>query len=169
MLVTCHRRLLFALLLAMLTLHPAAPAAAMRPTIVEFSFSVEDGPTLRPTRCDSFEVLISDTFTVRGTTFYDQAGNPVRATYHFTYSGTLKNSVTGETVPIAGRFSDTTDLQTGVETQAGLFYRVNLPGQGIVWLGAGKVYWDAEGNVTLVRGPNQMLEGDAQKICAALA
>lgn len=48
-------------------------------------------------------------------------------------------------------------------------FHVNVPGAGIVLIDAGRVVFDeATGEVIVVSGPHQALEGDFSAICAAL-
>jgi hypothetical protein len=50
-----------------------------------------------------------------------------------------------------------------------LVFHVNVPGAGIVLIDAGRVVFDeATGEVIVVSGPHQALEGDFSAICAAL-
>ena len=48
-------------------------------------------------------------------------------------------------------------------------FAITVPGQGVAVLGAGKLVFDAEGNVIFEAGPHQVLHGDfVTLICAAL-
>ena len=119
--------------------------------------------------CGEFLVLQDFTEDVTVTTFFDKAGNPVRAQIHVRYDGTLTNSVTGLTLRDPARRTITVNLQNGTVTETGLFYGLTVPGRGIAVLDAGKVVFDADGNVIFVGGPHQFLAGGEALICAALS
>jgi hypothetical protein len=118
--------------------------------------------------CGDFLALQDFVVDGRVTTFFDQAGNPVSVQVHMHYDGTFTNSITGLTLRDPARLTITVDLQDGTVTEAGLFYGITVPGQGIAVLDAGKIVFDADGNVLFVGGPHQFLEGGEALICAAL-
>ena len=148
----------------MLTLTPVTTAFAAQPFVETFhnegSFIAAD--------CGSFLALEDFVEDIRVTTFFDNAGNPIRAQVHVNFNGVITNSVTGRTVSDPGHFTITIDLQEGTSTYAGLVFAITVPGEGIAVLDAGKVVFDAEGNVIFVGGPHQFLEEGPALICAAL-
>lgn len=109
-------------------------------------------------------------------TFYDRNGNPVRSQLHFTYTGTLTNSRTGQS------FSDRPDPQLYVFdfedqtlTVTGLIFSINVPGEGVVALDAGKIVFDSANNFEIIfqSGPHHLLsqgyEINLEQLCAALS
>lgn len=147
-----------------LVLTSVTPVFAAPPDVQTF----HDEGSFATVDCGDFLAL--QDFVVDGTvtTFFDQAGNPVRVQVHVHYDGTLTNSETGLTLRDPSRLTITVDLQDGSVTETGLFYGITVPGEGIAVLDAGRIVFDADGNVLFVGGPHQFLEGGEALICAAL-
>ena len=61
------------------------------------------------------------------------------------------------------------DLEEGTESDVGLRFRVIFPGLGVVLLDAGRVVFDADGNVAFEAGPHQIVNEDFAAFCAAFA
>ena len=51
----------------------------------------------------------------------------------------------------------------------GLRFRVAFPGLGVVLLDAGRIVFDADGNVVFEAGPHQIVNEDFAEFCAAFA
>ena len=118
--------------------------------------------------CGTFLALEDFVEDVRVKTFFDNAGIPIRVQVHVNFNGTITNSETGRTVRDPGHHTVTIDLEEGTQTFAGMVFAITVPGEGIAVLDAGKVVFDAEGNVIFVGGPHQFLEEGPALICAAL-
>lgn len=103
------------------------------------------------------------------TTFFDEEANPTRVTFHLPFHGTLTNEATGESVSADQVLQETVDLDEGTDTFVGLRFRVTFPGLGVVLLDAGKIVFDADGNVTFEAGPHQVFNEDFTAFCAAFA
>ena len=160
---------LAAVAVALLTL-PAAVAAA--PPVVEtfhdegsFSFA---GP------CPNGVTLVG-TFTedVRVTTFFDQAGNPVRLQIKVDAAGVVTNPETGESVENPAHTTVFVDLVEGTEAQVGLVFKATVPGVGVVFHDVGRVVFDAAGNLMFEAGPHDVLNTAGNhavraNFCAAL-
>jgi hypothetical protein len=138
---------------ALLTL-PAAVSAA--PPVVEtfhdegsFSFA---GP------CPNGVTLVG-TFTedVRVTTFFDQAGTPVRLQIKVNVAGVVTNPETGESVENPAHTTVFVDLVEGTEAQVGLVFNATVPGVGVVFHDVGRVVYDAAGNLMFEAGPHDVL------------
>lgn len=125
--------------------------------------------------CGSFQVLQSDTFTIRFTIFYNQAENVTQAAFHTRGVGTLSNSVTGTSVPFEEHFTFTEtfatpgDFSTVTATFTGQVYTVTLPGSGLILHDVGKVVFAPDGTITFEGGPHQELNNQVQELCAALS
>ena len=120
-------------------------------------------------------VTLVGTFTedARVTTFFDQAGTPVRAQITDNYVGVVTNPVTGESVENPSHQTIIVDLVEGTETYVGLLYSATVPGEGVVFHDVGRVVFDAAGNVIFEAGPHDVLAttGEHQvraAFCAAL-
>ena len=153
-----------ALVAVLLSLMPVGTVYAAPPDVQTF----HDEGSFATVDCGDFLALQDFVEDSTVTTFFDQAGNPVRAQVHVHYDGTFTNSVTGLTLRDPARLPITVDLQDGSVAETGLFYGITVPGEGIAVLDAGRIVFDADGNVLFVGGPHQFLEGGEALICAAL-
>ena len=118
--------------------------------------------------CGSFQAREDVVGDGTGIVFFDQAGNPIKVQEHINLNGVLTNLDTGFTLPDPGHFTVVYDLQKGTETDVGQIFRIIVPGEGIAALDAGKVIFDAAGNITFVGGPHQVLFGGYGLLCPAL-
>lgn len=110
---------------------------------------------------------------VRVTTFFDQAGNPVRAQIKVNHFGVITNPVTGESVEDPIHQTIIVDLVDGTTTQVGLVFSATVPGVGVVFHDVGRVVFDAEDNLIFEAGPHDVFhtEGDhavRARFCEAL-
>jgi hypothetical protein len=119
--------------------------------------------------CGGFKVLDDFVEDGRMTTFFDSAGNPDYARVYVQIRDFFYNSKTGEGFAETNTISTVIDLQSGAEETVGLPYHVTVPGEGVVLLDAGKVIFNAEGEVVFEAGLHQVLSGDTEKFCDALA
>lgn len=142
----------------------AGPALALRPQT--FSFTFEDSFTDRST-C-GFRVLLRFTGSVRGTEYFDRSGNLIRVQLHGEDFGTATNPKNGNTASGSDAWLEVIDVRAGTDTIVGLFFHLNFPGAGIVLIDAGKVTFEADGDIVFEAGPHQVLNGDFAALCAAL-
>jgi hypothetical protein len=140
----------------------AQGAAAAGPTreIVHANTQFDVGKCSGDTIHASFDV------TRAVTTFYDDAGNPVRRLVHIDIPGTLTNLSTGMTLQTMGVRVIRIDLLTGVRTSTGTNVHVVLPGEGTLQLAAGRVVIDDQGNIVSEHG--RLDEPLTDELCAAL-
>ncbi len=149
-----------------LALALAAPVAAMPPErIVITDIHIEQ---VDSTSCD-FPFLEVFDGRVTITTYFDEEGNPTRLKFHLPFHGTLTNQATGESVSADQVLRVTVDLEDGTESDVGLRFRVAFPGLGVVLLDAGRIVFDADGNVVFEAGPHQVVNEDFGEFCAAFA
>jgi hypothetical protein len=150
----------------LLALVLAAPAGAVRPEMVVIEdIHIEQ---VDSTSCD-FPFLEVFDGRVTITTFFDDEGNPIRDQVYLPFHGTLTNEATGESVSADQVLQLTVDLEDGTESDVGLRFRVVFPGLGVVLLDAGKIVFDADGNVVFEAGPHQIVNEDFAEFCAAFA
>ena len=156
-------------LLAMLAL-PVAVSAA--PPLVETFHDEGSSPFAGP--CPNGVTLVS-AFTVdeTATTFFDQAGTPVRVQIKVNFVGVVTNPATGQSVENPGHFTVIVDLVEGTEAQVGLVFKATVPGVGVVFHDVGRVIFDAAGNLMFEAGPHDVLNtADEHPVraafCAAL-
>ena len=145
-------------------------AAAAPPVIQTFH---DEGSFVFAGPCPNGVTLVG-TFTedVRVTTFFDKEGNPVRELIKVDYVGVVTNPETGESVENPSHTTIIVDLVEGTETQVGLIFKATVPGEGVVFHDVGRVFFDAEGNVTF-SGPHDVLTATGPHpvrahFCAAL-
>lgn len=155
---------LIALALLLLAFMPATTVFAAQPDIQTF----HDEGSFVAADCGSFLALEDFVQDVRVIVFSDDAGTPVKAESHINWNGVLTNSVTGKTLRDPGHSVIIGDLQTGTSKYVGLVFGITVPGEGIAVLDAGKVIFDADGNVIFEGGPHQFLDEGPALICAAL-
>jgi hypothetical protein len=161
-----RRVVLCASLVLGLSLAVIAPAAAAPPEkVVIEDIHIEQ---VDSTSCD-FPFLEVFDGRVTITTFFDDEGNPIRIQFYLPFHGTLTNEATGESVSADQVLQLTLDLEEGTESDVGLRFRVVFPGLGVVLLDAGRVVFDADGNVAFEAGPHQIVNEDFAEFCAAFA
>ncbi len=171
---TLFRNVLLAGLLVLLT---TTPAFATKPVVTDtFEDTITDAVLATCGTGDAaFDIIENAVVTGIEKTFYDRDGTPVRSQLHFTYAGTLTNVRTGES------FSDRPDPQLYVFdfadetlTVTGLIFSINVPGEGVVALDAGKIVFDAANDFEILfqSGPHHLItdgfEYDFEQVCAAL-
>jgi hypothetical protein len=105
------------------------------------------------------------------TTFYDRAGNPDYAKVHLVFHDFFYNSEKpGEGFAETNAVNVVIDLPSELEESAsGVQYHVTVPGEGLVLIGAGRLVFDEAKAVVFEGGPHQLLSGDTEKLCKALA
>jgi hypothetical protein len=150
-----------ALILAM-----AGTASAAKPEVRTFQFE----GTEFIADCGDFEVLTDFVLDIRSLVYFDDEGNEDFAREHFAFHDFFYNSETGEGFAETNTGTAVVDLPSGNEiSSSGLSYHVTVPGEGVVLLQAGRLEFDEAGNVVFVAGPHQVLRGETQKLCEALA
>jgi hypothetical protein len=163
------RRILAACLAILLALAQVSPAFAASPEIEHFRIS---GTDLHIIDCGTFFVNFEFDFKVSVTTFFNQAGTPVKFKEQLILNGQFTNETTGQTLLERDRNTLFQDLQSDIVTIVGLPFRLFIPGAGIVLRDAGKFVFDpTTGEVLFDAGPNPYLsepEIDAL-ICSAVA
>lgn len=141
-------------LLALVGIVPASAAAAqpVRTTMTRTITGV--------TACGTFALVENATGVEQITTFFDNAGTPVRVQVHFTYSGTLTNTATGTVVPVARSPQNVViDPRGGTVTLHGVAFRLTLPGQEVVVRAIGTTVFNPDGSI-VVTGRANNFAGD---------
>jgi hypothetical protein len=162
------RRISFLTLVLLALMAVAVPAAAVSPTTETFEYVDE---FVDEESCD-FPVEVS--FVGGGTerTFYNEDGTVKKVIVSLSDEGTFTNPETGASVSGDNAWTVVIDFEDGeptTESYFGLVFHFNVPGGGIVLIDAGRVVFDvATGEVIVVSGPHQALEGDFSALCAAL-
>ena len=145
-----------------------APAAG-KPIVI--GPETDEGTTKGLIDCGDF--LVDDrfelTFTLR--LYSDKNGDLVKGVEQVSGTDTFINATTGKEIPT--RFHNnvlidfTTDPPLGAN--AGIVYKVTVPGAGAVFLDVGRIVTDQSGEIIAFEaGPHQFFDGDVDGLCAAL-
>jgi len=123
--------------------------------------------------CPDFAIHGEFDITRRTTTFYDDAGSPIRISRHIDSTGTLSNPLTGKTLPDAGTFMITVDLVAATTAYAGKLRVDTAPGEGVLFQVVGRVVLAPDGTFTGGQfddpPPGSGLAPDLDALCAYLA
>jgi hypothetical protein len=119
--------------------------------------------------CGDFDVLTDFVADFAVITYFDSAGNLDYSRVHFAFHDFFYNSESGEGFAETNTGTTVSDASGAELTSSGLSYHVTVPGEGVVLLQAGRLEFDAAGEVVFVAGPHQVLSGDTEMLCEALA
>src|SRR5262249_28576035 len=155
-------RLLVVALVTVISLALASSAGAVAPTRQVVTLT-----SRTPIPCPSGVVLLGVFDVVRDiTTFYDRAGNSVSQLWLASFEGTITNPLTGTSLPSTGVRVFHRDLVTGEFFTTGDNILTKLPDGGVAIGGAGRLAFDAAGNLAEHDGPDTATE--RAQLCAAL-
>lgn len=158
---------------SLLALAIAAPASLAVPPEVVFDVTFEDEFTIPAGEICDFDVIISSSGRAIHRHYFDQNGNVVKHQTWVQGTDTATNPESGKSLHGRFAFSDFVrqhDDEFGPFAVNGLAFHFNAPGAGIVLLDAGRVVFDFDtGDPISISGPHQVLEGDFEKFCGALA
>ena len=158
--------LFYAAVFCFLCLLSPSPAGASAPYVEEFSFVQDDVPFAN---CGDFIITESGAGTVRITTYFDRAGQPIRVLFQGRFKGTLTNLDTGAFLSDSPSVANITlDLIAGTQTNVGAFYNITVPGKGVVYFDVGRLVFDGFGPPVFIAGQHRP-PGEALSIlCEAL-
>ena len=166
-LVTSKGKIAVALTILLLAPPFVQPAAARQPqienTVIQFSFEEEF--------C-GLQLLVEINAKVRATTFFDPAGEPERFQAIIRVENTLTNLDNAKFLIEREAYKESFDLPNPEGfTRVGLSWRFKLPHGGTVAFDAGKIVFDANGDIIYQAGPHPFDSGDPQvwqEVCVAL-
>ena len=121
--------------------------------------------------CDDFDVILAHSGNLHTTWFFDKNGVPKTLQIHFRAEVEIYREGFPDNV-LYGRRADNqiADFPGGIFTGFvvnGGFIQVNLPGYGPLLFDVGRAYYDADFNVTLIRGANHdRLLQETDALCA---
>jgi hypothetical protein len=122
--------------------------------------------------CGAFTLIFEADVTRKVTTFFDQAGLPVRDVLVRRSEGTVSNSVSGASVPSTGVWRVTryyADGQlTGRATQAGRTYLITVPGLGEIFHQTGYGI-QQDGQTIFEASPHDFDDFHIDELCRYLA
>lgn len=155
---------------ALTTMGAAIPANAKAPRKEVF---VDEGLfTLPDIPCSSFTLTeVMDSESVRVTTFFDDAGDPVKVATRANFFGTITNTTTNETFPDHASFTETVNIPAATTTVNGVSYHYIVGGHGQVYAEIGhKISVSDTGEVTFQGGQDDLAsDPDLATLCVALA
>lgn len=158
------RYLLLGGALLLVTLVPVSTAIAAEPVMFTNQFEFTD-----VFDCGAFLAIEESVQVNRVTIFFDNEGNPVSRQNHIQFRGIITNSVTGKSEVDRADLTVFIDFVEGTVTFAGKTFLLTAPEEGIVAQDAGKIVFDADGNVTFVAGTHDLFLGDlGAGVCAAV-
>jgi hypothetical protein len=152
----CKLALLLGLLAAPFAFAATASADQPQTATIPISFSVVDTRACGP----SLPITTSGTGEIRITTFAD--GRQIR---HSDVDITL--SAGGKTV--TNRQNNTVYVDGTTRTIVGAAWTINVPGQGVLVLDAGRLVLGPGGEVLFEAGPHELFHGDVAALCAYLS
>jgi len=134
----------------------SAPTSTTMPGNYSVTFTGPDSPC-------NFDVTFSGAGMVEVTTYYDNAGNPVRESVH----GSLTHTVASawHTLTSKGPAPVHIDLTDGLVTDTGKEFAFHIPGSGIVWAEDGRFVFGGIGAISY-SGLNTL---DDDALCTGLA
>jgi hypothetical protein len=146
-----------------LTAVGAPSALAQAPAFEHFSGSFSEVDT----ESCGYPITVNETFTVDVQFFYDRDGNLVRSLAHIQLRGT--DTANGVSLIDNADVTHTFDFTTGINGDLGLQAHVLVPKGGVVAVDAGRVLSLDDGTVLFMAGRHDLLSGDLEAYCTALA
>ena len=147
----------------------SVPASAKAP--LKEVFTDEGWFTLPDITCDGFtltETMDSEAITV--TTFFNEAGNPIKIATRANFFGTITNTVSGRTFRDHASFTETMNVPEGATTVNGISYHYIVGGKGQVYAEVGhKISVSETGEVLFQGGQNDLAsDPDLLSLCDSL-
>lgn len=121
-----------------------------------------------------FDIQATANESVHFTTYFNQAGQFLRAEIHQQVRGTFTNLVTGTSLAYTSNYADVLtagtpgDFSTVTDKEPGQVLKVTIPGIGTVLHDVGDIVFLPDGSV-MVHGPHDAFVGNTQAFCAAIA
>ena len=149
---------------------PTLQAAAFKPPPLHEVFLDDPSIALPDIDCGTFtirETSFSDRIDV--ITYFNAAGDPVRALQHVEFHGVLTNLSTGKTLRDHASFNDVFDFVDGTLTETGVTFHYKIPHLGLV-ADNGRIIFVLETNeVLFAAGSHDVNEQGFTAICPLLA
>ena len=128
----------------------------------------EEG-TDRFAKCKGFTILDEYVLDYTLRQFFDQDGNLVKMEETVSGTDTFINSKTGKVIAVPFHNNVLIDPQTRFGANAGVIFKVTVPGAGAVFLDVGRLVTNQAGTeITFEAGPHQFFDGELSGLCAAL-
>lgn len=106
---------------------------------------------------------------IKVTTYFNDAGDPIRVRVHVQFQGVLTNLSTGKTLRDHAAFSNTFDFTEGTLTQTGISFHYRIRHEGLQVAENGRIVFDLEtGDILFAAGPHDVTEQGLTAICPLL-
>jgi len=120
--------------------------------------------------CKGFTILDEYVLDYTLRQFFDQDGRLVKMEETVSGTDTFINSKTGKAIAAPFHNNVLIDPQTRFGANAGVIFKVTVPGAGAVFLDVGRLVTNQAGTeITFEAGPHQFIDGDLDGLCAVLA
>lgn len=120
--------------------------------------------------CGSFQVMDDYNVMIEQTNFYDNSGKMTAIHQMINGTDTYRQSVTGQSITMGSHFMVHVDMETMMNSSAGMQYHLMIPGLGHVLLDAGRTVYDLnKGEFVFLAGTHQVATGDTAGLCAAFS
>jgi hypothetical protein len=113
----------------------------------------------------SFPVRVHEDAVITDTRYFDESGDVVRRVFPATFNGTASHA--GNVVLERETVNQTVTSDLAVIT-VGLNWHFKLPSGRTVVIDAGRLVYDADGNLTFEAGRHQFVDREVRAFCAAL-
>jgi len=143
----------------------ASPASANQPQVSQFHLDT----TSPIVDCGSFTILDHAVADFTLTLFTDGSGEPTRLRVQVRGTDSLFNSLTGLTYASPQDSTVIVDFGGQREAHAGISMGVTVPHYGALLVFAGRLVYNANGDVVQYAGPPQATSPDQGKLCAAFS
>jgi hypothetical protein len=169
--VLMRRILLLLMTVAAMVATMAASAAATKPVVEEPLDPIEGD--MEVADCNEvgvgkFHVRDDFVFTFTAKLFFDENGELIMIVEQIRGTDTFYSPETGK--QFTSRFQNTEHIDPAADTDAvtGVISLLTVPGSGAVLLDVGRIVFEG-GDVTFDAGPHQVVGGDVEGLCEALA
>ena len=160
--------LVWSLMVASLTAF-AVPSVVFAEEPVVLGPIHEEG-TDRFAKCKGFTILDEYVLDYTLRQFFDRDGNLIKMEETVSGTDTFINSRTGKAIAAPFHNNVLIDPETGFGANAGVIFKVTVPGAGAVFLDVGRIVTNQAGTeITFEAGPHQFFDGNLDGLCAALA
>jgi hypothetical protein len=148
---------------------PASEPAFGKGPVHEVFFDVPDF-ALPDIDCGTFTIReTSFSNRIHVTTYFNDAGEPVKVRVHVQFKGVLTNLSTGKTLRDHAAFTNTFDFAKGTLTQTGVSFNLKVPHVGKV-VAKGRIVFDLEaGEILFEAGQHDEIDPGLTAICPLLA
>ena len=124
--------------------------------------------------CGSFQVLADFTVVIPYTDHYNKQGELIFTDYRLFSSDVTYYNSTDPSISVIEKGRDPEiarwNWEDGTIADMGKFFKITLPGQGVIYQMAGRLLIDIDtGEIFFSAGPKDFVEGNVAALCAAFS